>query len=87
MATERRNHVARATLTQWVVARFAQMRDDVIELAELWRDGSGVRADAAERVVKRLAILGLARHVGGGRWAPTPLLRAQFPLEPVPVTA
>ena len=87
MANERRNYAARATLSQWVVARFARMRDDVIELAELWRDASGVPADAAERIVKRLAVRGLVRHVGDGRWAPTPLLWAECPLEPVPVTA
>ena len=87
MANERRNYAARATLTQRIVARFAQMREDVIEMAELWREASGTPAAAAERVVKRLALLGLVRHVGDGRWAATALLRARYPLEPVPVSA
>ena len=72
--TERRNHTARADVLSRVVTWLRQQTDPAATFP----------ADVADtlvalRIVKRLAVRGLARHVPGG-WVPTAVLRTPAPL-------
>ena len=69
MLMERRNYSARADVVRRVVEHLREQH--AINPAE-WL-GETVAGRAVERVVKRLALKGLVRFVGG-KWVPEPVL-------------